>query len=220
MVSCGAVVLAFAMGSLDFLAFQLYRPRLRNAFQASPMMKLVFLSWTVLSGILAALIYCLILLVGSMVAVIEAPGGPGPWILAVIIPFAVHHLAMAWPARGRFAAPDQGNRVLYPYHWLWDLASGSIENRYSRQLEKLAGEYASVPWNERSLARIHARIVPRYRGKKTKQRVNPQLLASLKKFRTQQDVFTFFYTILEEFGPRSVNVILAKLVDAEANIER
>ena len=50
--------------------------------------------------------------------------------------------------------------------------------------------------------------------------MNPQLLASLKRFRAQQDVFTFFYTILEEFGPRSVNFILAKVVDAEADIER
>ncbi len=205
------LALAFLVGFLDFLLFHLYRPRLRNAFLGFHSQKVAFLSSAVPFGLLAVVFYIaahqfLQVLTGRPVLT-----GSLSWLGAVMIPLVVHHAAVAWPARGRFGDPDQRIRFWFPYHRVWEVLGRLIEQRHSQNLEQLAAEYASVPWDDNSLARIHARIVPHYRDKEAGHRVNPQLLGALRRFREQGDTFAFFYAILEEFGPRKINRLLGRL---------
>lgn len=204
------LALAFLVGFLDFLVFHLYRPRLRNAFLAFSRQKLVFLSCALPFGIAAALIYLALLLAGQALGH-DAGATPLGWISAVLAPLALHHFALAWPARGRFGEENQRIRFWSPYRSVWERVGAHIERRHSRNLEQLAGQYASVPWDDDALARIHAHIVPHYRAKDQRHRINPQLLVSLRRFREQGDTFAFFYTLLEEFGPRRVNRVLGRL---------
>ena len=204
------LALAFLVGFLDFLVFHLYRPRLRNAFLAFFRQKLVFLSCAVPFGLAAAALY-LAALLGAQVLGFDPGTTPLGWVTAVLVPLAVHHLTLAWPARGRFGDENQRIRFWFPYRTVWERAGGHIERRHSHNLEQLAGQYASVPWDDDALARIHAHIVPHYRAKHEPHRINPQLLVSLRRFREQHDTFAFFYALLEEFGPRKVNRVLGKL---------
>ncbi|MCK4303567.1 MAG: hypothetical protein KAY24_04950 [Candidatus Eisenbacteria sp.] len=211
MIAREMIALAFAVGSLDFLAFHLYRTRLRNAFLGFLRLRLLFILWSVMAGVLAAIVYFVVMVIGSLALGIDTTAGRLPWIAAVLVPLAFHHAALSWPGSNRFNAPDQRNRVLYVYRPIWDVVGRYFEDCYSRSLEQLANDYAGVPWDEGSLARIHARIVPHYRLKEKRQRVNPQLLVALKKFRAQEDVFSFFYAILDEFGPRAVAGLMSRL---------
>jgi hypothetical protein len=204
------LALAFLVGFLDFLVFHLYRPRLRNAFLAFFRQKLVFLSCAAPFGLMAAAIY---LAVQLLLQALGADPGRSPlgWIGAVVVPLAMHHVTLAWPARGRFGDANQRIRFWFPYQSVWERAGRHIEGRHSHDLELLAAQYASVPWDDDALARIHARIVPHYREKQEGHRVNPQLLVSLRRFREQHDTFAFFYALLEEFGPRRVDRVLGRL---------
>ncbi len=204
------LALAFLVGFLDFLVFHLYRPRLRNAFLAFSRQKLVFLSWAVPFGLMAATTY-LAAHVLLQLAGVDPGSSPLGWVSAVLVPLAMHHGTLAWPARGKFGEANQRIRFWFPYQGVWERAGRHIEGRHSQNLELLAAQYASVPWDDDALARIHARIVPHYREKQENRRVNPQLLVSLRRFREQHDTFAFFYALLEEFGPQRIDRVLGRL---------
>jgi hypothetical protein len=205
------IALAFLVGFLDVLVFHLYRPRLRNAFLGFLRQKLVFLSCAVPFGLLSAVLYLVVQQLLLQVLNEDIAAGRLAWLGPVLVPLAAQHLAIAWPGRGRFGDSDQRVRYWFPHQSIWGLVGRQIEERHSQNLEQLAAQYASVPWDESSLARIHARIVPHYRDKEAHHRVNPQLLASLRRFREQGDGFAFFYAVLEEFGPQKINRLLRRL---------
>lgn len=204
------LALAFLVGFLDFLVFHLYRPRLRNAFLAFSRQKVVFLSCAVPFGLTAAAFYLLVMLMLQTLGAELGATALG-WVSAVLVPLALHHVTLAWPSRRRFGDDNQHIRFWFPYRAVWERVGRHIERRHSHDLEQLAGQYASVPWDDDALARIHARIVPHYRGKEEHERINPQLLVSLRRFREQHDTFAFFYALLEEFGPNRVNRVLGRL---------
>jgi hypothetical protein len=204
------LALAFLVGFLDFLVFHLYRPRLRNAFLAFSQQKLIFLSCAIPFGLAAAVAFLAVLLLLQLMRVDLGRSALG-WVVAVLLPLAMHHVTLAWPSRGKFGDANQRIRFWFPYQAIWERVGRHIEGRHSQNLELLAAQYASVPWDDDSLARIHARIVPHYREKQERQRVNPQLLVSLRRFREQHDTFAFFYALLEEFGPRRLDRVLGRL---------
>jgi hypothetical protein len=211
MIAWHLLVVAFLVGFLDFLVFHVFGPRLRNAFLSFFQIKLAVVAWATLSGILSAAVLGVVMAAGYLMAGPQWLTGPTGPVVALALPVLLHHLAVAWPGSNQFGTADQRTRTLYAYRGMWEAARRRIEGRYSQCLEHMALEYASIPWDEESLGRIHARIVPRYRMKSKRQRVNPQLLVTLKKLRAERDVFTFFYSILEEFGPRTVDGLLARL---------
>ncbi len=211
MIAWQTILLAFLVGAADSLVFHLYRPRLRNAFLAFPELKVIFCAWAIFAGIVGSVLHLALIAGGPMILGAAAISERGAWIAAFCIPLILSHVAFAWPGRNRFGQADQRTRCFYGYAKIWDAAGRHIEDRYSRSLERVAAEYASVPWDEGSLARIHARIVPHYRVKSNTRRVNPQLLIALKNFREKEDVYAFFYSILEEFGPRSVSSLITRL---------
>ncbi len=203
--------LAFLVGFLDFMICFLTRPRRRNAFLGFFRLRVYFVVWGVLFGLMSISATVIVLWLVSLVGGGNAFVGQGAPLAAVLVPIGMTHLALAWPTRGEFGAADQRHRIVYPFRAVWNLAGRATETQYSHCLERMAHDYASVPWDDTSLARIHARIVPHYRSIQVKKRVNPRLLTTLKTFREQEDVFAFFYAILEEFGPREVNDLLARL---------
>ena len=211
MLGIGILAVAFLVGALDFLIIALRQPRFQNAFATNLGLQLLFLTWAFLFGGVSALATAGIWMGLTYALSATATGSWTLWATALIVPLIMQHVAWAWPSRGDFGAPDQQVRFLYPIRRVWQTAFGQIERHHSHYLEQLANEYASVPWDETSLAQMHARIIPHYRNKRREKRINPQLLLSLTRFREQRDVHAFFYAVLEEFGTREVNRLLVRM---------